>query len=288
MPELTSDSPLPEGLRERRTEILRLAHRRGGATAFGYSARAVTEKQAPRAVTGRAPPERTVPEHFSVLRYPLHTPGAQPGHLVPGSGPWRGPGDARDVPRGHRYVRCGNTEYAASLVTSVCASKEGREMGIWSSEDQDETGEEGARETTARSEPSRASTKPREAVIGPSITIDGEVTGSEDLTIDGHVTGSVDLEGHALTVGPEGEIEADITARVVTVAGQVVGDLTADDQVTLRGSARVEGDITSPGLELEEGSYFRGEVDMGARHERPSRGGPELVTDDEKETAGLA
>lgn len=131
---------------------------------------------------------------------------------------------------------------------------------------------------------------------------------SEDLTIDGRVTGSVDLEGHALTVGPGGEVEADITARAVTVEGQVVGDLTADDRVTLRDSARVEGDITSPGIELEEGSYFRGEVDMGPGHERlssrdpgpstsPGRsrsaspngdGSPETAADDEEETAELA
>lgn len=103
----------------------------------------------------------------------------------------------------------------------------------------------------------------RQAIIGESITIEGELTGDEDLTIQGHVDGAVDLDDHALTVGPEGRVEADISARVITVEGKVTGDLDADDQIVLRGSARVEGDISAPRVNLEDGSYFRGSVDMG-------------------------
>ena len=103
----------------------------------------------------------------------------------------------------------------------------------------------------------------REAIIGESITIEGELKGSEDLTIQGNVEGSVRLDDHAVTVGPDGKVEADIVARVITVEGHVVGDLDADDQIVLRGSARVEGDLSAPRVNLEDGSYFRGAVDMG-------------------------
>lgn len=101
------------------------------------------------------------------------------------------------------------------------------------------------------------------AVIGPSITIHGEVSGDEDLLIQGKVEGSVDLELHAVTVGGEGRVSANITARVVTVEGEVEGDLRAREQVILRGSARVKGDITAPRVVLEDGANFRGLVDMG-------------------------
>ena len=101
------------------------------------------------------------------------------------------------------------------------------------------------------------------AIIGRSITIQGEVTGDEDLTIQGHVDGSISLDEHAVTVGPDGRVDADIVARVITVEGHVDGDLDADDQIVLRGSARVEGDISAPRVVLEDGSYFRGAVDMG-------------------------
>ena len=103
----------------------------------------------------------------------------------------------------------------------------------------------------------------RQAIIGESITIEGELKGSEDLTIQGNVEGSVNLDDHAVTVGPDGKVEADIVARVITVEGHVVGDLDADDQIVLRGSARVEGDLSAPRVNLEDGSYFRGAVDMG-------------------------
>ncbi|NJD10161.1 MAG: polymer-forming cytoskeletal protein, partial [Gemmatimonadetes bacterium] len=72
------------------------------------------------------------------------------------------------------------------------------------------------------------------ATIGRSIAINGQVSGDEDLLIQGRVEGSVNLKQHAITVGPEGEIKANINGRVITVEGRVQGDLTALEQVILR------------------------------------------------------
>ncbi len=101
------------------------------------------------------------------------------------------------------------------------------------------------------------------ATIGPSITIRGEVSGDEDLLIQGRVHGSVDLQQQTVTVGREGQVKANITGRVVTVEGEVEGDLMAQEQVILRASAQVQGDITAPRVVLEDGASFRGMVDMG-------------------------
>jgi cytoskeletal protein CcmA (bactofilin family) len=101
------------------------------------------------------------------------------------------------------------------------------------------------------------------ATIGRSITIRGEVTGDEDLLIQGRVDGSVDLKQHSVTVGREGEVKANIIGRVVTVEGKVEGNLSADEQVILRASATVQGDISAPRVVLEDGARFRGGVDMG-------------------------
>jgi len=106
------------------------------------------------------------------------------------------------------------------------------------------------------------------ATIGRSITIKGEVTGDEDLLIQGRVDGSVDLKQHSVTVGPEGEVKANIVARVVTVEGRVQGNLSADEQIILRASAKVQGDITAPRVVLEDGAQFRGGVDMSDAAER--------------------
>jgi cytoskeletal protein CcmA (bactofilin family) len=113
--------------------------------------------------------------------------------------------------------------------------------------------------------PRRTSTSGERASIGRSIRIQGDVSGDEDLLIQGHVKGSVTLEQNAVTVGSEGEVHASIQARLVTVEGRVVGDLIAEERVILRSSARVEGDITSPRVVLEDGANFRGGIDMGER-----------------------
>jgi cytoskeletal protein CcmA (bactofilin family) len=111
--------------------------------------------------------------------------------------------------------------------------------------------------------PRRTPVTSERAVIGRSITIRGDVTGDEDLLIQGQIEGSVDLELHAVTVGSDGLVKANITGRVITVEGEVEGDLHAQEQITLRSSARVNGDIKAPRVVLDDGASFRGLVDMG-------------------------
>jgi len=134
----------------------------------------------------------------------------------------------------------------------------------------------GLQDRAPRPEPRRPSGTPSErATIGRSITIKGEVSGDEDLLIQGRVDGSVQLKQHAVTVGADGWVKANITARVVTVEGEVEGDLNAGEQVVLRNSARVLGDLTAPRVVLEDGATFRGLVDMGdAIKEKEASQGP--------------
>jgi cytoskeletal protein CcmA (bactofilin family) len=105
-------------------------------------------------------------------------------------------------------------------------------------------------------------------MIGRSISIVGEVKGEEDLLIQGRVEGSVDLRNQSVTVGEGGRVKADITGRIVAVEGEVEGNLQAEEQVILRSSARVKGDITAPRVVLEDGASFRGLVDMGDREQK--------------------
>jgi len=118
------------------------------------------------------------------------------------------------------------------------------------------------------------------ATIGPSITVQGDVSGNEDLLIEGRVEGSVNLKDQSVTVGQEGRVKADIDGRVVTVEGEVEGDLHAIEQVILRSTAQVQGDITAPRVVLEDGATFRGLVDMGspAGGERKARQSPPAGT----------
>ena len=79
------------------------------------------------------------------------------------------------------------------------------------------------------------------------------------------------LKQHSITVGPTGELEASISARTITIEGKVEGNVSAEEQVVLRSSAWVQGDIAAPRLVLEDGARFRGGVDMGDSAERGDR-----------------
>ena len=86
-------------------------------------------------------------------------------------------------------------------------------------------------------EPPAASTRntstqtQEQATIGKSLVVKGEVTGSESLYVDGRVEGSINLPGNRVTVGRNGQVQADITAREIVVLGAVTGNLTASDRV---------------------------------------------------------
>ena len=106
------------------------------------------------------------------------------------------------------------------------------------------------------------------ATIGRSIHVRGDVTGDEDLLVQGRVEGSINLRQHAVTVGSDGEVVASVVGRVVTVEGRVEGNIDGAEQVILRSSAVVKGDIKAPRVVLENGARFRGLVDMGEEDDR--------------------
>jgi cytoskeletal protein CcmA (bactofilin family) len=119
--------------------------------------------------------------------------------------------------------------------------------------------------TAASPEPARApAARSTSATIGPSIVIRGEVSGSEDLLVQGRIDGSIALDEHSVTVGGGGRVKANISGRVITIEGEVEGDLVAQEQIVLRGSSKVLGDIKAPRVVLEDGASFRGLVDMGS------------------------
>ena len=82
------------------------------------------------------------------------------------------------------------------------------------------------------------------AHIGKSVTIQGELSGSENLYVDGNVEGKIELRDHMLTVGPSGHVKATVTAKAVVIHGKLEGAINATDRVDLRKSAVVTSDVT--------------------------------------------
>ena len=96
------------------------------------------------------------------------------------------------------------------------------------------------------------------AIIGQSIQIKGELTGNEDLTI-----------------GPNGNIKADINAKKVTIIGEVQGNVTAEETVEIRETGKLRGNIVAPRLVIADGAFFKGSVEMerkpGLAKDKPHR-----------------
>src|SRR5436309_5595 len=109
------------------------------------------------------------------------------------------------------------------------------------------------------------------ASIGKSIVINGELSGSEDLTIEGRVDGKIELRDHVLTVGSNGRIKAQVSAKAIVVLGQVTGNLNATEKVDIKESGSVEGDIVAPRVAIADGSHFKGSIDM-QKKEQPEKG----------------
>jgi cytoskeletal protein CcmA (bactofilin family) len=100
------------------------------------------------------------------------------------------------------------------------------------------------------------------AMIGKTITIKGDVTGDENLVIDGRVDGTVRLSGNDLTIGASGRVQANATANVVRIEGEVNGDIAGIEKVVITKTGRVRGNIVAPRVTLEDGSKFKGSIDM--------------------------
>jgi cytoskeletal protein CcmA (bactofilin family) len=99
-------------------------------------------------------------------------------------------------------------------------------------------------------------------VIGPGIQVNGRVSGQEDLHVEGRLEGSVALT-ETFYVAAAGTVVAEIKARDVVVSGVLVGNVVAEDSVTLNPGAKLVGDITAPRIIIADGASFSGNVGMG-------------------------
>ena len=102
----------------------------------------------------------------------------------------------------------------------------------------------------------------RAAVIGPGIYVNGEISGNENLIIEGKVDGKIRLDTHQIDIGQNGQVKADITAKIIKIAGKVRGDLTGTEKVVISSSGNVHGNIVAPRMTLEDGAIFKGSIDM--------------------------
>jgi len=101
-----------------------------------------------------------------------------------------------------------------------------------------------------------------QATIGKSLVVKGELSGSESLYIDGKVEGAINLPGNRVTVGRNGQVAANISAREVVVLGKVRGNVQASDRVDIRSEGSLTGDVVAARISIEDGAFFKGGIDI--------------------------
>ena len=102
------------------------------------------------------------------------------------------------------------------------------------------------------------------ATIGPTIVINGKVTGEEDIVIAGTIEGRVDLPRNSVTIAAGGRAHADVNANIIEVQGEVQGDIYGVEKVLITKTGRMLGNIVSNRVILEDGANFKGSIDMEA------------------------
>lgn len=101
-----------------------------------------------------------------------------------------------------------------------------------------------------------------QAVIGKSLKVKGAITGTEDLFVDGEVEGTITLPQNSLTIGPNGNVNAEIHARDIIVEGTVTGNVKAEDRIDIRKTGSLHGDLSTARITIEDGAVFRGSIDI--------------------------
>src|SRR5947209_7715062 len=99
------------------------------------------------------------------------------------------------------------------------------------------------------------------ATIGASMRIKGEIHTQEELLVDGEVEGLMESQS-LVTVGPKGKVRANIRAREVVIYGEVKGNVEVSHKLAIREQGSLVGDVKSAGISIDDGAYFKGNIDI--------------------------
>src|SRR5919206_4853818 len=98
-------------------------------------------------------------------------------------------------------------------------------------------------------------------VVGQGARLEGNIVSAGSLRIDGQVKGQINADGD-VTLSPQSQVEADIRAQNVSVAGKFNGNIIVKGKAHLARGGRIDGNITSKALVVEEGGVFHGQSIM--------------------------
>ncbi len=120
--------------------------------------------------------------------------------------------------------------------------------------------------------PVKTTTPMEQATIGRSVVIKGEITGAEPLFIDGRVEGTINFGDSRITIGRNGVVEANISAKEIVIMGSVKGNIQCTDRLDIRAEGSLTGDVAAERISVEDGAFLKGSVEVkagGQKSEHP-------------------
>jgi len=98
-------------------------------------------------------------------------------------------------------------------------------------------------------------------IIGNGTSVKGDIRSNGDIRIDGTVIGSIHCKGK-IVIGPNGNVEGEISCQNADVSGVVNAQLTVTELLSLKATAKLNGDITTSSISIEPGAIFTGSCKM--------------------------
>jgi cytoskeletal protein CcmA (bactofilin family) len=98
--------------------------------------------------------------------------------------------------------------------------------------------------------------------VGGGTVVTGEANFKAMMRIDGHLSGRVSSSSGTLIVGANGKVDANIEVAVAVIHGTINGDIIATQRLELGRAAKVNGNIQTPSLIIEQGAVFEGSCKM--------------------------
>jgi cytoskeletal protein CcmA (bactofilin family) len=123
-------------------------------------------------------------------------------------------------------------------------------------------------------------------IVGAGARLEGNVVSAGSLRIDGQVKGQINADGD-VSLSPQSQVEADIRAENVSVAGRFKGNIIVKGKAQLARGGRIDGNITSKTLVVEEGGIFHGQsiMDGSASSSSSAQAGTSSVSKDPSKEA---
>jgi cytoskeletal protein CcmA (bactofilin family) len=103
-------------------------------------------------------------------------------------------------------------------------------------------------------------------IIADDLEIKGTIKFKSSVMLKGIFEGEIQSEG-LLVVGPTARVAATITTKILVSHGEITGNVTAGEQIVLKGTATHNGDVKAPFITIESGAVFNGAATMERRQE---------------------